>query len=1225
MADDAIIISNMGIHIAQIGPSTSIKEIRNVLTAALREISPAHDSPIQFEVKVDARNSADQYRCGLLILPTYDIGRRFLREFGGTEPRRSVTVEGSRLVFTQKQDHPPSTGSAVERPSNVPRQDRQNPARFQACKVPIASIQFGWECRDSVYSIEWEKDFIDKPCYFSFNPYRREFTFKMIGDDHNTIIVIQAAQISWASPSHITTTKSALFLSLKYPPTYEEEFKNVTNTERKPQLRQQLQSLDEHQFRCVPWASLAIRVECVGMQTPALQWLFKEAHVPCKNFSYPVEHRGLFSPRVQARYYSWVGSLPWQIAFHIEAITRDRLTDLKEMLVLRPDIAGMLDHEGPSFVADFLQRFACELKGASEQRALKPWTKDHVRELYLKCRRRFQRPKDRQEEQTVGMGSFLCFHVMVSPTTQRLQGPSWERANRIIRRYWDHRHNFIVVSFVDDAQLPVQYRFDPQVDTLRFIRKRYGEVLTSGITVAGRHFEYLHYSMSGLRQHSFWFLIPFSFVTPSGEVEKVTAEVVLRKIGDIPHDSKLLYCPALLGARWAQAFTATDAAVTVEAEELLLIEDEIDASGTRSFTDGVGTISPALLQDIWDELLQSGFYKRFRTLECPSALQFRLGGAKGVLMKDHRLAGRAVCLRPSQMKFQAPHSRQIEVVSIFYKPGKFALNRMLIMLLEGLGIQGGYTILKTLQDGVVQEASLAKKSLVSASKLMDTYGLGVAYRLPTLLCSLDRLHIEIEQLGHRHQRLMQFAVHHVLRDLKYYARIPAPGYTLVGVADIHKYLKEGQIFAYVAPIDGSEPVYLEGPVMVFRSPTTHPGDVRIVHAIGKPPEDSPFQREPLRNTVVFSVLGSRPLASCLSGGDLDGDTYVCTAFPPLLLSRPSGPYPPAEYERVPRKTVPRPSTKDDMINFVVEYLYSNNIGIITNEWLLHADQQEDGVFSEECLLLAGLHSAAVDYPKTGVPVPLHDIPKRKRREKPDWSRPELSNGDTNEYYPSDRWIGQLYRAIELPELSPAYHYGPEGQDDATLQDAFDEFKARMSSPQDAMDKAVAEQVSRCVNMEFLDIALFKEICRMYDEYRTRLSAIRHSCTLTAGRSHNSAPVTPLTEQEVMLGTISAPCAQSHRRKELISRLRGQTDCLCRDVHEGLTGTADADTASDEDMLSRCNAALHRAWTAYGLSLVNKGREIGAESFGCLALVEIFDIIGRINGYTAVVHGREHPE
>lgn len=108
------------------------------------------------------------------------------------------------------------------------------------------------------------------------------------------------------------------------------------------------------------------------------------------------------------------------------------------------------------------------------------------------------------------------------------------------------------------------------------------------------------------------------------------------------------------------------------------------------------------------------------------------------------------------------------------------------------------------------------------------------------------------------RHMMSFAINHVLRELKHHARIPVPGpesWTLVGVADTHGFLKEGEIFVCVDSPHESRLLYLEGPTLVSRSPTIHPGDVQVVHAIGRPPPGSPFARESLRNTIVFSTRG----------------------------------------------------------------------------------------------------------------------------------------------------------------------------------------------------------------------------------------------------------------------------------------------------------------------------------------------------------------------------------
>ena len=47
----------------------------------------------------------------------------------------------------------------------------------------------------------------------------------------------------------------------------------------------------------------------------------------------------------------------------------------------------------------------------------------------------------------------------------------------------------------------------------------------------------------------------------------------------------------------------------------------------------------------------------------------------------------------------------------------------------------------------------------------------------------------------------------------------------MGVADVHGLLREGEIFASFKNPDTGKTVYLEGPTLISRSPTIHPGDV----------------------------------------------------------------------------------------------------------------------------------------------------------------------------------------------------------------------------------------------------------------------------------------------------------------------------------------------------------------------------------------------------------------
>lgn len=85
---------------------------------------------------------------------------------------------------------------------------------------------------------------------------------------------------------------------------------------------------------------------------------------------------------------------------------------------------------------------------------------------------------------------------------------------------------------------------------------------------------------------------------------------------------------------------------------------------------------------------------------------------------------------------------------------------------------------------------------------------------------------------------------------------------------------------------------------------------------------------------------------------------------------------------------------------------SQVLGLVATNWLLIADISEDGIHDEACLQLAQLHSDAVDYPKSGNPVDIEDIPRPHIRVKPDWHAPETITDLTGKYYTSERAIGK---------------------------------------------------------------------------------------------------------------------------------------------------------------------------------------------------------------------------
>lgn len=333
--------------------------------------------------------------------------------------------------------------------------------------------------------------------------------------------------------------------------------------------------------------------------------------------------------------------------------------------------------------------------------------------------------------------------------------------------------------------------------------------------------------------------------------KKVDAESIIKSLGTF---SSVINCPARYAARISQAFTATDA-VEVDVEEVILINDIETADGKYQFTDGVGTMSKELSDEINLQLKKNSRRRgRLGKSAKPSSFQIRFRGVKGMISIDYKLRGLTMCIRPSMIKFEADGWNHIEIARAFDRPTPYFLNRPLIMLLEGLGVK--YSVFERYQRQAVKETKQARDSLGNAARgLFERYGLGAAFRLGSVLLNLEKLGIDHIPHSPFYAKMIDYGINHVLRDLKNHARIPIPGaWTLVGVADVHRYLAPNEIFACVKPVNGHT-IYLEGPVLISRSPIIHPGDAMVVHAIGRPPPGTCFYAEPLRNTVVFSIQG----------------------------------------------------------------------------------------------------------------------------------------------------------------------------------------------------------------------------------------------------------------------------------------------------------------------------------------------------------------------------------
>ena len=142
-------------------------------------------------------------------------------------------------------------------------------------------------------------------------------------------------------------------------------------------------------------------------------------------------------------------------------------------------------------------------------------------------------------------------------------------------------------------------------------------------------------------------------------------------------------------------------------------------------------------------------------------------------------------------------------------------------------------------------------------------------------------------------------------------------------------------------------------VIVSRSPSYHPGDVRVLRLVSLP-DGHPCLS--LRNCILFSTKGSRPEPDTMGGGDLDGDKYL-VIWHPILLKYASTlkSIPPARYDCTSSTDTPKQGI--DWLHYAAQ---TDNamLGEVENTFYRLALQY--GVQSDEVERLNSLFSNLVD-------------------------------------------------------------------------------------------------------------------------------------------------------------------------------------------------------------------------------------------------------------------------
>ncbi|KAK4180689.1 putative RNA-dependent RNA polymerase 1 [Triangularia setosa] len=627
--------------------------------------------------------------------------------------------------------------------------------------------------------------------------------------------------------------------------------------------------------------------------------------------------------------------------------------------------------------------------------------------------------------------SVRIFRISVSPMRITLHGPELETKNRILRKFDNKTDFFFRVQLCDENGQDLL--FNPTI-SLDAVYDGFKSVLRKGIAVAGRSYSFLGFSHSSLRAHSLWFSAPFE--------HEGTLNIpgrIIEQLGDFAP----IRSPARCAARIGQKFTETPYSVSLEDHGIQTnATPDVERNG-RMFSDGVGVLSLEAAEAIYEAIPESKGK--------PTCFQIRWAGAKGMLSLDTGLEGSQICIRPSMKKFESSDEANLDICDMASKPIPMMLNRQLVKILEDMDAPAWW--FRELQHKEVSRLRTITRTVNNTASFLAMKDIGKSIRLPQFLRQTEAMKVDYRQdLFLRN--VVEMVLLKEIKLIKHKARISVPqGITLFGVMDETGLLEEGQVYVTFDTLQGrySEPPGCQK-VVVTRSPALHPGDIQLAENV-IPPEGHRLGE--LRNCVVFSQKGSRDLPSMLSGGDLDGDIYNII-WDEAIVSQVRT-FPPADYPRLPIVELSRKVEAADMIDFFVDFISQDCLGVIATRHMVLADLKPKGTLDDDCVKLAELHSQAVDFSKTGRAVSLRDLPRPSKQGRPhflaagsqivihDKADVELvdeqdggdgddddddQDGPRHKYYRSDKILGQLYSAvnedqiwhqdIQLPRINPGY-------------------------------------------------------------------------------------------------------------------------------------------------------------------------------------------------------------
>ncbi|KAH9603941.1 hypothetical protein KSS87_019698 [Heliosperma pusillum] len=376
-----------------------------------------------------------------------------------------------------------------------------------------------------------------------------------------------------------------------------------------------------------------------------------------------------------------------------------------------------------------------------------------------------------------------------------------------------------------------------------------------------------------------------------------------------------------------------------------------------------------------------------RNLEPPLLIQFRMfhqGRAiKGTVLLNRKLPPKTIQVRPSMIKIKAddklagaPTLNRFEIVCTSNKPKRPRLSKNLISLLHYGGVPKEF-FLERLEDALKDVQSILYKKR-AALKVAISRDADEDFTVARMI--LSGLPLDEPFLQHRLSEIVK----EERKNLKA-GKIPiSNSFYVMGTADPTETLNCGEVCVIL------EHGQISGPVLVYRNPGIHPGDIHVVNAIYVKALEEIVGNS--KYGIFFPSKGPRSMADEIAGGDYDGDMYWVSRDPELLAKFKPSP----AWENCPSSLISSSKKVDGLPEEALErelfrlYLRSRfqpskAMGVAADCWHVYMDRLltlgDENSGEKECVMkkilkLIDKYYDALDAPKKGIKieVPPHLMP-----------------------------------------------------------------------------------------------------------------------------------------------------------------------------------------------------------------------------------------------------------